>query len=538
MSRRGNWRRQPATAIEGQGIMTLWRSVFFLLKVAVVIAVAVFLANYPGDISLFWFQHRIDMPIGLAIGAIILLVLALLGLLRLWHFLRRAPREVAAARSNSRKAKGYRALTRGLTAAAAGDATEARKQARIAHDYLKEPALTLLLAAQAAQLNGEDSAAERYFLALSRNPESALLGLRGLITSALKRGDEATALQYVEQAVTTAPQAAWASETAHRLHFKNGEYDAAERSLSVWTRNGGIPVKAAQRRRAVLLTEKARQLLVPGEAENASVDLAAGIQAAREAVKLAADFVPARLVLAQLLIRQGKGREAARLIEQAWDSSPHPLLARVFARAESNETPLDRARRLERLARQNPDHPDSHRAVAEMDLAAQLWGEARRHLDKLTELERAAGGEANQSTARLWARLEEGERANMATARDWLERAAVLPADPVWLCAECGAPGEAGPACGHWQAICPNCGGIDSLAWKRPAQLSQQLLGNAPAVAEDKRALTAATRPAGPAPQVVAPAAVAAGQPGRPFGAAEPEISTGGSSVDAARLVN
>ena len=79
--------------------------------------------------------------------------------------------------------------------------------------------------------------------------------------------------------------------------------------------------------------------------------------------------MPARLILAQLLIRQGKGREAARLIEHAWDTSPHPWLVRVFARAESGESPLDRARRLEKLARQNPDHPDSHRAVAEADLS-------------------------------------------------------------------------------------------------------------------------------------------------------------------------
>jgi HemY protein len=512
--------------------MTLWRSVFFLLKVAVVIAVAVMLAKYPGDISLFWFKHRIDMPIGLAIGVIVLLMLALLALLRVWHFLRRAPREVSAARSNSRKAKGYRALTRGLTAAAAGDAIEARKQARIAHDYLKEPALTLLLAAQAAQLNGEDSAAERYFAALSRNPDSALLGLRGLITSALKRGDEATALQYVEQAVSIAPQAAWASETAHRLQFKNGQYDEADRSLSVWTRNGGIAVKAAQRRRAVLLTEKARQLLVPDEAEGAKLDLSAGTQAAREAVKLAADFVPARLVLAQLLIRQGKGREAARLIEQAWDSSPHPLLARIFARSESGEAPIDRAKRMERLARQNPDHPDSHRAVAEADLAAHLWGEGRRHLDRLSELERSAGDEVNQSTARLWARLEEGERANMAAARDWLERAALLPADPLWLCADCGAPGEAGPACGHWQAICPHCGAIDSLTWKRPA-LSAQLplsLPSSPAQAPgDRRSLAMPERPSAPTTRPTAAGSLPV---------AEPVIETGGSSVDAARLVN
>jgi len=526
--------------------MTLWRTVFFLLQVAIVLAIAILLAQYPGTISMLWFKHQIDMPVGLAVGIVIILVLALLGLLRLWHFLRRTPRELAAARSNSRKAKGYRALTRGLTAAAAGDATEARKQARIAHDYLKEPALTLLLAAQAAQLNGEDAAAERYFAALTKEPESALLGLRGLITSALKRGDEPTALHYVEQAVTIAPQAAWAAETAHRLQMKAGAYDAADRSLNVWMRGGGISVKAAQRRRAALLTEKARQFLVPENGDQPGLDLADATQAAREGLKLAPDFVPARLVLAQLLIRQNKGREAAKLIEQAWDTSPHILLARVFARAEAHESPLDRARRMERLARQNPDHPDSHRATAEADLAAQLWGEARRHLERLNALEQAAGGTVHQSTARLWAQLEEGERSNMAAARDWLERAASLPADPLWICGECGAPGEAGPACGHWQAVCPHCGAIDSLAWKQPVSAAAwpSALPELGAPMDDWRPLTAVPRPGELAKM---PATVVQGgtpgttggvAPGVIPGAAEPALEPGGSSVDAARLVN
>jgi HemY protein len=522
--------------------MTLWRTVFFLLQVAAVLVIAVILAQFPGTISMLWFKHQIEMPVGLAIGAIVILVLALLGLLRLWHFLRRTPRELAAARSNSRKAKGYRALTRGLTAAAAGDAAEARKQARIAHDYLKEPALTLLLAAQAAQLNGEDATAERYFAALSKEPESALLGLRGLITSALKRGDETSALGYVEQAVTIAPHAAWAAETAHRLQMKSGQYDAADRSLNVWMRGGGISVKAAQRRRAALLAEKARQLLVPDVGEAAGLDLSDGIQVARGALKLAPDFIPARLILAQLLIRQGKGREAAKLIEQAWDTSPHILLARVYARAEAHEAPLDRARRMERLARQNPDHPDSHRATAEADLAAQLWGEARRHLERLDALEQAATGNVHQSTARLWAQLEEGERGNMAAARDWLERAAALPADPLWICAECGAPGEAGPACGHWQAVCPHCGAIDSLTWKQPVSAAAWPLAlpQAGTAADDWRPLTAVPRPGD-----LAKMPVSQGQgAGRGMGqgaipdAEAPQIESGGSSVDAARLVN
>jgi HemY protein len=180
-------------------------------------------------------------------------------------------------------------------------------------------------------------------------------------------------------------------------------------------------------------------------------------------------------------------------------------------------------------------------------LAAQLWGEARRHLDQLAELERASGepGEISQSTARLYARLEEGERGNMTAARDWLEKAAVLPPDPVWLCDKCGAPGEAGPQCGHWQAVCPHCEAIDSLVWKRPALAEMGILAAPGGPLSDPAAVAIAApgapnSPAGEAnqPSAAPSAGPSAGTSAAPSGASDSEAAPVGSSVDAARLVN
>ncbi len=59
---------------------------------------------------------------------------------------------------------------------------------------LAEPPLTLLLSAQAAQLNGDEQAARRYFTAMLDRAETEFLGLRGLVMQALRGGDEAAAL--------------------------------------------------------------------------------------------------------------------------------------------------------------------------------------------------------------------------------------------------------------------------------------------------------------------------------------------------------
>lgn len=60
------------------------------------------------------------------------------------------------------------------------------------------------------------------------------------------------------------------------------------------------------------------------------------------------------------------------------------------------------------------------------------------------------------------ARLEEDESGDAAAARDWLDRAIGAPSDPSYVCSQCGGDSP------HWQALCPDCGGFDTLAWGRP----------------------------------------------------------------------
>jgi HemY protein len=509
--------------------MTLGRTIWFFVKVAILVAAAIWLANRPGRVSVTWLGYNADLAVGTFLAAIVVLILILYVIWRAWHILRRAPTDFVLFRRNRRQAKGFRALTRGLVAAAAGDAAEAKRLARTAHGLLDHAPLTLLLAAQAAQLEGDEIAAGRYFEALSKNPEASLLGLRGLATAALKRGDETAALRYSEQALQAYPNAEWAAETAHRLQVKLGR--PADDSLKALVRAGSMSAKAGQQRRAVLLAEKARQALL---AETAEPDIDAAIRTAREALKLDAHSVPARLILANLLARGGKRREAARLIEQAWDSEPHPLLARAFAEAEPGERPLDRMKRLERLAKQNPDHAETHRILANTALSAGLWGEARRHLDRLLNRERAGDG-LSQSTCRAMAILEDGEKSDPVAARRWLDEAAQALPDPAWICATCGHPGDSGPAAGNWQAVCPHCAAIDSYRWQRPALPAGEMI-----VAPMPETRPEAADPVVPAPPPRADSATpAAADAKSAWTTAEPATETAlAPSVDAARLIN
>jgi HemY protein len=279
---------------------------------------------------------------------------------------------------------------------------------------------------------------------------------------------------------------------------------------------------------------------------------------AREALMGAGDLVPARLALGRALLRQGKVREAAKLIEQIWDDQPHAALGRFYLEAVGGDSPLDRAQRVQKLVKQNPDHAESHRIAADAALTAKLWGEARRHLQRLIDLEQESGAAGpTADTCRRMARLEAGEHgAGSGGERQWLDAAARARTDADWICESCGTPGAGGAETAGWQLCCPRCDAIDSLAWR--AGTSGQRHGALEVGPLLDQAPEESVGILGPSPitlgAVPAPATVGAAPPLGPI----PHGSTGqltpapqaatqldpaqtapiGASVDAARRVN
>lgn len=514
--------------------MTFLRVSWFVLKLAILVMVAVYLADRPGNLALTWFGYRLDLhPIALALLGVLVTLAILYAVGRVIARIVAVPGDIGAVRGAAREAKGYQALTRGLAAAAAGDAREAKRLSLVARKLLtrrgSEPPIARLLAAQAAQLEGDETAAHAHFKALAETPETAILGLRGLAMSALREGNETEARKLAERALAANPHAQWAAETALRLQAKAGRFDSADDSLKALVRAGAIDARTGQHRRAALLTEKARQALI-ADGTDVSADVA--MSAAREAVKLAGDFAPARFVLVRLLLRLGKRKEAMRLIEQIWDSHPHEILGEIYLTLGENEKPLERTQRLERLQKQNPDHAESHRLLAEADLAAELWGEARRHIERLSTLESGQLGGPSRSTCRALAQLEERERHDTTAARRWLDAASAARPDAAWICRQCGHHGEAGPESAHWQLVCPHCQALDSLEWRHPAP--QRLGGTALALSS-----TAAGHPP-QAGEVIDSAREISVSPRSAQTAAPGEASSisDAASVDAARLIN
>lgn len=424
------------------------RVLLLLLKIAVVVAIAVWIAERPGRVEVAWLGYVVETSFGIALLGALVLVAILFGLWRVWHGLVRAPKTYGRHRAGSRRDQGYRALTAGMVAVAAGDPESARRYARKADQLLEDPPLTMLLSAQAAQLTGDEGAARRYFEAMLKRPETEFLGLRGLLTQALKEGDRPRALQLARRAKKINPETPWLLETSFDLEVHQRRWDEALVTLYQMTRADVIPADRARHHKAAILVEQSREAEADGNAAEA-------LELAHKATQLVGDFTPGAVREARLLLRQGRDRQARKAVEKAWARRPHRELAEVWRRlGPEHERPLERVKRYEKLAKLTPDDPVADTALGEVALEAELWGTARNHLEK------AVAKAPNRRLYRMLADLEEKEHGDAAAARDWLAKAETAPSEPVWTCRDCGTPSPV------WNALCEACGAFDSMEWK------------------------------------------------------------------------
>lgn len=423
------------------------RTLIFVFVSAFIILSTVWLADHPGNLSVVWGGGRLDVELPVVLGGLLLFTICVGLLYRLWWSIRRAPKVFWNARQIRKRERGYKALTQGMVAVAAGDANEAKSQAQKADKFLGEPPLTMLLSAQAAQLNGDEAAAKRYFNSMLKQSETAFLGLRGLLMQAERAGDTAAALAYAGRAKTLQPKTPWVLTKMFELQIQQGQWQSALLTLNQ-------VIKANEAKDPYSSKLKPIVLLGCSIEVEKSGDGAAALSFAEKAHKEQPKNLPAIVCLAQLMNEEGKTRGLQKLIKGAWSHSPHPALAKLYAGSEFSSDALMRVKRFEELREINPDHPESRIALVQALINANIWGAARKHLQAL--------GLENPSAriCRLMAELEEGENKDTEKIHYWLVRASSAEPDPSWVCSGCAAANVV------WVPLCGRCGSLGSLEWR------------------------------------------------------------------------
>lgn len=387
------------------------RLLAYALVLAVLVTGAVWLADRPGLVHVEWLDWQIDTTMPVLLGILVVLAAALTFVARFALFLWRSPRRWHAVWRARRIRNGYQALSDGMAAAAAGDGRKTRKLAGKARALLSDPTLTHYLLAQSAKLSGDKDAARDHYNAMLERPETAALGLRGLLDQALERGDDAAAAELAARARLITPGDPWLADLGFRLAMESGRYLDAQGIVTDARRRKAFSAQAAAERMAQVLNARAAAARAenrPGEA----------VSLGRKAVSADAGNTRAALDLAAALKETGKTRRAAAVLEQAWKAHPATALAQAYAELKDEENPLDRLRRLEKLVSGRAGTLEGHLALADAAIDAKVWGSARKHLLAAADLAPGA------VVYRRLARLERLEYKDEDAARAWEARLA------------------------------------------------------------------------------------------------------------------
>ncbi|MEQ1753879.1 MAG: heme biosynthesis HemY N-terminal domain-containing protein [Micropepsaceae bacterium] len=423
------------------------RALWLFLLIAVIAVSASVIADIEGSVTIALPGKEIRLAISVAIALVIILSVVTIIFYRVITSFVDAPAEFFRWRAMGRRRRGFAAVTRGLVAVAAGDDDEARRQSRKALSLVGEPPLALLLAAQAAQMDGDDEAAQRYFTQMLQSRDTEFLGLRGLFMLAMRREDTDQAVLIAERARLLRPRTRWALSALFDLNVRKRAWPAASTAIDAQLKARLIDAGIARRRRAVLATATALEHEAAGDGEHA-------LKCAEDALNLAPGFGPAALIAAKYAGAQGKQWRASSLIETAWAQDPHPDLARAYASIRADETSQARAKRLAALAGMNPHHPESHVLNTAVSMSQGRYEEAREHLRPLAERWPSV------RVCLLMADIERALGGDSLIAKDWATRALKAPRDAQWTCASCSRPHN------DWAAICSSCSGFDTMSWQ------------------------------------------------------------------------
>lgn len=428
------------------------RALWSFIKIAILIGALVWVADRPGSVEITLGDQTIQMHFGIFIVALLGAFTLALVIFSMFKAIASIPAKIAGRSKLQKHLKGYKALTLGLTAVAAGDAKIASYQAYRAQKFLPaDEGLPLLLKAQAARLKGNDDDAQDSFEALTRNKDTAFIGLRGLLQAALDSGDHAKALDLARQALSQYSKTEWILKLTYDLEIRAGHWNEARDILKTLQKQAYISDETAQSDNVALWVAMADE-------QRAMENFDKALKYLNKAQGIDPDFAPIAQRLAQVHILNKNIAKARHVTEKAIKRSAHPDLIALWDQLigqKLQKDPLGVMRHAEKLIKLAPKDFDVRLYLAEKAMDHGLWGEARTHLEEAENIRESAALYA------LNARLEKstGGKAEDIAASE--SHAANGPPPKAWICSQSGTIYD------RWDPVLPN-GVFNTLIWDVP----------------------------------------------------------------------
>lgn len=438
--------------------MVFLKGIRFFIALTVLCIIGVLLTSYPGEITISWFSYTVTLPIGLFLGCLTIVFGIFLFFYNTWKWLWSIPHNYISYLRNRRNIKGNNLLIDGLSAIAAGQNHEAKEVISVACELLPDNPLTHFIAAQACYMTGDEEAATKHYSSLLKDKRTSFLGLRGLITQSKNREQYKFAQEYINKAISIRPDSPWLQE-----EYLQNTIKLAQKGIFPKIEKEKITKYLAkskwQRHQAMLYWLRLQNTSHIAGAEKEKVHL--------KIFDYAPDWTENVQQLVEYYLSNESYSKAQKLLMDAFKAHPHRALGVLWDLVFQDMQPIDRYRTMEKLVLKKEEHPESQFCLATSAIKAQLWGQAKGHLDNLLS------HGYSRTACNLMAELMELQHpTQFELAREWWQRASQTASDYEWQCNSCHSSSE------KWHLVCENCQSIDQIYWQETSFAQRQVRGH------------------------------------------------------------
>ncbi len=386
-----------------------------LILVIVVLAAVLLVRDDPGVVMLRYRGWTVDTSLAVALGVLIVFMVALYYLIRLLRGILRMPSALQRQSQNRRYGKARRQLNQGLIDLAEGRFEQAENHLMRLVGFSESPLVHYLAAARAAQLQGKHDARDGYLKAAHEANPAAELAI-GVTQAELQLAHQQTeqALATLSHLHSIAPRHDYVTMLLARAYFELEDWPAL------------VEILPDVRRKKLVKANRLREMELAGYRGllQRAADSQAALEKSWSGIPKSLQSDPAMLCFfVDLMARQGwysgsVEQLVLKSLDKQWDDS----LIEVYGRFEAKDANTQLAR-AEKWLDDFGHNENLLLSLGRIAMRARLWGKAQGYF------EASIGARATPAACLALAQLFEQQLQQPDKAAEYYQRGLELSLD-------------------------------------------------------------------------------------------------------------
>ena len=419
---------------------------FYFIQLTILLTIVFLIVLSNQKIDFFWkgivFTGNTST---LLIGLVILIFIALI-FQRIYLYIKQSPKRIKDSLKIKNYNKSFKAIVKAMAALYNNDDKELNFQSNILEKLLKNNPISIILRAEAAKKSKKFDIAENHYNTMLLNPDTKILGLRGLLEQNLKKQDYHHALIYAEEIYNINPRLDWIYKTIIQIIVRTKN----------WHKLIEIS-KNAFNKRIIPKTDYFKSISI-AKYEIAlikeSISSIESSQLLKDANSDRPNFPPIVKKFANLLIQNNQLSKAKNLIFKCWSIEPHPMLFEELIEISKREN-SSIVSATSKLIKNNATSYDSIIVLVKANIIENNWIRSKELIKPVLT------ARPNKTICELMYEIEIGITGNAQKANSWKNRAALGDIEKTWVCKNSGTIQE------EWSSVSEG-GFFDSLEWAWP----------------------------------------------------------------------